>query len=318
MNYSRPHSHPHSINWFFSLFIRLHFLAAESRQGNDKENISFNATNNSRAIVAVSIVQKPPVASRPTLLKNVLKSSQSTAALKMPVNSAPKGGALDHTKSASVNQLHSKKSQTIGQRQYAYAEIQKKRKDLLIQKLKEQEDKAMKFTFQANPAPKFKSVPVPIKPKQIPSEKKLVKHNSLPQIPISRKASKEHTGPVPAVPSCYDPERLKYMNDKRKMLAEKYQETWVQFKAKPAAVLKKQPFQPVHNHTKAVDPKPFKLQLTERLFQRGEYNKKLSESNAIRKQQEESRQRQQALEDRKLIRQKTEFRARANPFRSFH
>lgn len=283
------------------LLVTIAPKSEQSQQSSDKENVSNNSSNN-RAILAISVVQKAPVANRPMNVdeKSVLGSTKTDLATTISAS----------VKKASKNL----RSQPVGQRQYEYAEIQKKRKDLLIQRHKEQEEKAMNFQFLANPAPKFKSVS--LKQRQFSGEdKKLVKYTTLPQIQTSRRTLKENAAAL-VVPSCHvDPERLKYLNEKKKSLAIKCQDTYVQFKAKPAAVLKRQPFQPVHN-TKLIDSKPFKLQLTERLFQRGEFDKKLNETIAIRKQQEEIRQRQQAFEDRKLIRQKTEFRARVNPFRN--
>lgn len=291
-------------------------IAAKSKpapQGKDKENISAN-DNNNRAILAVALVQKPPLAGKPTMLKNVLKKSMSgptsAAAGAGPAQKKTMLGELKKSSSVSAQMIAKK---PIGQRQFEYAEAQKKRKELLVQKMKEQEDLQLKFHFHANPVPKFKKVPMKSKQPSV-DEKKLVKENSLPQIQMSRKASKDSV----MVPSCGDPDRLKYFIEKKKMLVAKYQEPQKQFKAKPAAVLKKQPFQPVHNTVKVADPKPFKLQLTERLLQRSEFDKKLHETIAIRKKQEDVRNRQQALEDRKLIRQKTEFRANPNPFRSYH
>lgn len=86
------------------------------------------------------------------------------------------------------------------------------------------------------------------------------------------------------------------------------------YKAKPADVLKKQPFQPVRNIFKAVSAKPFKLQLTERLQMRSEFDKKLNETTIFRKNQEEIRQRVNDLQLRKNLRKNTEFKARGNPF----
>jgi hypothetical protein len=60
------------------------------------------------------------------------------------------------------------------------------------------------------------------------------------------------------------------------------------------------------------------LQITERLHMRSEFDKKLHETIAIRKMQEDVRKRAQDLQERKFIRQKTEFKARANPFRNYH
>lgn len=114
-------------------------------------------------------------------------------------------------------------------------------------------------------------------------------------------------------PSCGDPEKLKLVKAKRDAMSN-FKETSAPFKAKPAAVLTKRPFQPIHHAKVVVDQKPFKLQLTERLLQRSEFDKQLHEKIAKRKQHEEILSRQQDQENRKLIRQKTEFKARPNPF----
>lgn len=289
-------------------------IAAKAKpisQSKDKENISAN--NNNRAIVAVSLIQKPPQTKKSSILKNVLKKTMS-----VPAQMSKKPEAKSEVKSALVkSDTIVKKSAplaNIGKRQFDYAEAQKKRKEQLIQKLKEQEEKQMKFTFHANPAPKFKKVAVAQKQISVDQtmKRQLVKQNSLPYIHLAKTTTKENV-----VPSCGDPERLKFLDEKKKMLVAKYQEVQFQFKAKPAAVLKKQPFQPVHNNVKVVDPKPFKLQLTERLLQRSEFDKKLHETIAIRKKQEEVRKRHEEFENRKMIRQKTEFKARANPFRNY-
>lgn len=280
------------------------------------------------------MVQKPEVAasSKRSILKSVLKKSASvvsqaqlstsSAALvkkqfvptKVDVKEVkPK----EENKAASSAASNTRKTdaKSIGQRQFDYAEIQKKRKEELVKKLTEQEDKKLKFNFHANPAPKFKKVGMSSKQLSVDEKKRplMIKQNSLPHLQMTRKYSKENI-----VPSCGDPERLKFMNEKKKRLLQKYQETQIQFKAKPADVLKKQPFQPVHNAVKTVSSKPFKLQLTERLLMRSEFDKKLGETNVFRKKQEEVRQRMQDLQMRKIMRQKTQFKARANPFSNTH
>lgn len=280
-------------------------------QNKDKEMFSSNSGCNNRAIVAISIVQQPAPAKKPTILKNLLKKSASVPSSSLSAKEnkkkpLPGSSSVESTADTALKRIQ------FGQRQFEVAEVQKQRKEQLVKKLKEQEDKQMKFNFHANPAPKYKKVVLAHKQNSEVGRKMLVKQSSLPQICISKKVSKENV----VVPSCGDPERLKYLNEKKKMLLAKYQETHVQFKAKPAAVLKKQPFQPVHNNVKVVDHKPFKLQLTERLLMRSEFDKKLLETISIRKKQEEVRKRQQDSDDRKLLRQKTEFRARANPFRN--
>lgn len=277
-------------------------------QGNDKENVSSNNSSNNQVTAAISIVEKKPKpepAKKPKILTSLLKKSVSVAASstsaivdKKPVLGSSNIDAKSGTMNGE-NVLKQTNGIQSGKRQFEVAEAQKKRKEQLVQKYKDQEDEQMKSNFHANPAPKYK--------KQAVAQKQI----SLPQICISKKVLKENV-----VPSCGDPERLKYLNEKKKMLlASKYQETHVQFKAKPAAVLKKEPFQPVHN-VKVADPKPFKLHLTDRLLMRSEFDKKIIEAISVRQKQEEVRKRQQDFDDRKLQRQKTEFRARANPFRN--
>ncbi|CRK89617.1 CLUMA_CG003243, isoform B [Clunio marinus] len=299
----------------------------------EKENVS-SINYNNRAILAVSIIKKPMDTNvkNTTLLNNLKKLTLSqksgvpveqgkqrktakSASIKCNNNDRLKAGKFIEPLRAPVI-----KKPIIGQRQFEYAEVQKKRKELLVQKIKEQEAKELKFQFHANPAPNLKKkVPnlVSIKQKSVEEkpnkQKTLVKQKSLPCEEVSKKISKENN-----VPSCGDPERLKLLNEKKKMLVAKYQEKPIQFKAKPALVLKKQPFQPIHNNNKIVDPKPFNLHLTDRLIMRSEFDRKLHETIAIRKKQEEIRVRQQTLEERKLIRQKTEFKARINPFRNRH
>jgi hypothetical protein len=269
--------------------------------GGDKENVS---GNNNRAIMAITIVKKPPVggSSKPSLMKNVLKKSMSVP------------NALQIQPKTASSQAIAKKvvdPATIGQRQHEWAELMKKRKEQLAQKINAEKEKELNVKFTANPAPKFKKVAVAVKQPMV-DKKKLVKHNSMPLFPLIMKhASKENI-----VPSCGDPERIKLMEERKKIALKKYQEPVVQFKAKPAAVLKKQPFQPVHNVPKTVEAKPFKLQLADRGMMRSEFDKKLQETIALRRKMEEIRKRQADMEKQKIIRQKTEFRANPMPVRS--
>lgn len=284
-------------------------------------NEKFNATNgknkenimaNSRAIIAI---QKLDVTQKPTLLKNILKKSMS-----VPTATAQpsKASALITQKAASVSNLAPKKEaqfSAIGQRQYDYAKTQKKRMDERVRVANEQKEKELKIRFHAKPAPKFKKSNNVVQKQQSVVHKqqsvearKLTKQNSLPTIHLHKKMSRDGN-----VPSCGDPEVLKYIAEKRRLLLEKYQEPHKQFKAKPAAVLKKQPFQPVSN-VKPIEHKLFKLHLTDRLGKRSEWEKKRKDATDIRKQQEENRLRQKELEIRKILRQKTEFKARGNPF----
>lgn len=193
----------------------------------------------------------------------------------------------------------------FGHRQFAEAEAQKKRKEELIRKRMDKEQNELKFQFHAKPAPKIQK---PAAQKQKSIEDKGIVEQGLDQKSNNIKSQN-------FVPSCGDPERLKSAAGKKEMLIAKHQEIHVQFKAKPAAVLKKQPFQPVHDNIKVVDQKPFKLQLTTRLQQRSEFDNKLKETIAVRAQQEEILKQLRDLEERKLTRQRTEFHA--NPIRRY-
>lgn len=259
----------------------------------------------SRAILAVSIVKKPEIAASKSNVtntgKNVLQKSSSVATSSMNLKKNEK--VL--TKSISQQKLTSTKL-------YEYADIQKRNKEMLAKKIKAEEERELKFKFQAKPVPKFiKTVSIqgtskPQPPKVDETKKNLIKQNSLPVLPNSKK-------PVSLVPSCGDPERIKAMEEHRKQVVEKYKQENIKFQAKPASVLQKAVFQPKHNY-KAVDAKPFKLILTQRMIQRSTFDKHLQESYAIRERQREIINRQKDLEDRKLIRQKTLFKARPNPF----
>jgi hypothetical protein len=131
----------------------------------------------------------------------------------------------------------------MAQRQDDYAERTKKRKEELARKARKEEDKTMRYNFRARPAPKFgKSVFVSRQASVETRDKKITK-----LIAPSKYASKENL-----VPNCGGLERIKDRDEKKKMLTAKYQEPKVQFRAKPAAVPKKQPFQPVFNNQKTV------------------------------------------------------------------
>lgn len=289
----------------------------------DKENVS---VNKNRAILAISMVKSTVALNKPSILKSVLKKSVSVAQMPSTSSSCVQVKKQSHAPPVIEKKDDKKvvreitvKRANAGQRQFEYAEIQKKRKEELVKKLKEEEEKELKNKFHANPAPKFKKVTIAQKQFSVDDKKvavrppQMIKQHSLPQIQLSRKFSKENI-----VPSCGDPERLKLMKERKQRSLQKYKETQIQFKAKPADVLKKQPFQPVHNIAKPVSTKPFKLHLSQRLLMRSDFDKKLEENNIFRKKQEEVRQRIQDLEYRKITRQKTEFKARANPFGNKH
>lgn len=291
----------------------MHIATGNAKQnkpssGYNKENVPSNphsavsSAGTSRAILAVSkvfVTQKPGGAAP---LKSVLKKSISTSASNLNTkNDKPK---LFKQNTAAPIKL------------YEYAEIQQKRKEALAKKLKEEAEKEMKFKFHANPVPKFKAPtiqPIPKKPivkqqsvNEDTKKKKLFKQQSMPNLQVVKR-------PVPAVPSCGDPERIKMIEEHKKQLMEKYKHDNVQFKAKPAYVLQKPVFQPKHNF-KPAEAKPFKLVLTQRLIQRTAYDKNLQQTQDIKKQQEDIMKRHQELQERKQMRQAREFKANPNPF----
>lgn len=332
-----------SFHFFVHLFTLL-FLATAKKdvpkqnKASNKENVPANKSIHqpNRAILAVSIVNKksqqthnsnnngnPPVKasnkSQPKhhqqqqqqkgILKKSTSVTSSATSIAKNINDKPK--VL--TKSVSTHKLL-----TTTDKLYEQAEIQKKRKEVLAKKLKAEEEKECKFKFTAKPVPKFvkvaPSLQAIISKQQITKQntheekKKLVKQQSMPN--ISTVACKKS---APLVPSCGNPERIKAIMEHKKQLMDKYKPENIQFKAKPADVLQKTVFQPKHNF-KAVDAKPFKLILTQRMMQRSTFDRQLQEALAIKEKQKEILQRQHDLEERKIMRQKTEFRARPNPF----
>lgn len=105
----------------------------------DKENVQHNG---GRAILAVSLVTKKQPSetqqtSKPSILKKVLKKSLS-------VPSAPKP-ALSQKPVAPPT--FKKPAANIGERQHAYAETIKKHKEDLAKKIKQMEEKEMKFRY---------------------------------------------------------------------------------------------------------------------------------------------------------------------------
>lgn len=283
--------------------------------GFNKENVPSNAhsavssAGTGRAILAVSKV-------------SVTQKSQGTGGVVAPALKS----ALKKSISVSASNINvkSEKPKFVKQntaaamKLYEYAEIQKKKKEALAQKLKEQAEKELNFKFHAKPVPKSIKVPT-IQPKIKPQivkqqslkeneeiKKKLLKQLSMPILPVVKR-------PAPIVPSCGDPERIKAIEEHRQQLKDKYKHESVLFKAKPATVLHKPVFQPKHNF-KAAEAKPFKLVLSQRLIQRTAYDKQLQETQGIKKKQEEIIKRHQDLQDRKQMRQAREFKANPNPF----
>jgi hypothetical protein len=277
---------------------------AATTKSSNKENVPANAAPvpSNRAILAVSIVKKPQAEVK-TTLKPILKKSISAGNSLSTLNN--KFGSCNLQQKSTANKL------------YEYAEIQKKHREMLARKIKAEEEKELKFKFQAKPAPKFKKAPSVdhLKKSTViaekPQEKKnLVKQKSMPSLVFK----KQPTSVAGAVPKCGDPERIKLMEEHKKKLLEKYKPESVQFKAKPAAVLKKAPFQPTHNF-KSVNQKPFNLKLTERGEIRSNFDKQLEENRVVREKHEEVAKKARELEEKKLIRQKTEFKARPCPVR---
>lgn len=191
--------------------------------------------------------------------------------------------------------------------------LQKKKKEITMKRLKDEEEKQVKYEFRAKPPPKFNKPPMAITVKTAPSNSTsmLIKQNSMSHIQLTKKFSKECI-----IPSCADPERLKRNAEHLRKLKEKYEPANIPFRAQSCKILYKNPFMPKFNQARAViDSKPFQLKLTNRLIQRSEFDRNLHVTIEKRKVQEEVRRRQQDLADRKIIRQKTEFRAKPNPFK---
>lgn len=302
----------------FHPFFRTSIATNNTKQnrvnGYNKENVPSNthsavsSAGTSRAILAVSkisVTQKVAGGAVPApTLKSALKKSISTSATNLNTKN-------DRPKLVKQN--------TVVPKAYEYAEIQKKKREELAQKLKEEAEKELKFKFHAKPVPKSVKAPT-IQPKVIAKpplikqkslkenedKKRLLKQLSMPILPVVKR-------PAPAVPSCGDPDRIKAIEEHRQRLREKYKLENVQFKAKPASVLRKPVFQPKHNF-KPAEAKPFKLVLSQRLVQRTAYDKQLQETQTIKKQQEDIVKRHQELQERKQMRQAREFKANPNPF----
>ncbi|KAL7030622.1 hypothetical protein ACKWTF_006731 [Chironomus riparius] len=310
----------------------------KQNKASNKENVPINKPaqqQTNRAILAVSIVKKSNlqsqapsnIATKPNVSKPSAKlpAKQSKAPLKKSTSvssSSTNIAKKEETKKVLTKSVSHQKLNTKIDKLYEQAEIQKKRKEVLTKKIKAEEEKELKFKFQAKPVPKFvktaPSLQAIITKQQIAKQnsheekKKLVKQQSMPNISTIHKKSCPQAGNR-IVPSCGNPERIKAMQEHKKQLIEKYKPENVNFKAKPAAVLQKPIFQPKHNF-KALDAKPFKLVLTQRMMQRSTFDRQLQEALVIKEKQQEILQRQHDLEERKIIRQKTEFRARPNPF----
>lgn len=173
---------------------------------------------------------------------------------------------------------------------YNYAEIQKKKKEQLAKRLEEEEKSKMKTDFHARPAPKFKPIPIQIKPKATTSSqlgagagKKMLKTNSEPQLNVTNRVKSREN--LSRVPSILNPDRLRKTNEHLQKLLEKYEPIPVKFKAQNCKVIYKQPFVPKMAETKPVDAKPFHLQLNNRVNQRREFDRKLHETIEVRKRQ---------------------------------
>ncbi|CAO1380945.1 unnamed protein product [Diamesa serratosioi] len=263
------------------------FFKVQKSTTTNKENINLN-NNNNKAILAVieKPVEKKQPATSKALFRNVIKPNIKTL------------------KSISL---------TSSCKQYEDAMMQKKKKEMIMKRLKDEEEKQVKYEFRAKPPPKFKKPPTsaPVKQAPVNAIKMIVKQKSMIHIQLKKKFTNDCI-----IPSCADPERLKKNAEHLRKLKEKYEPTNIPFRAQPCNILYKDPFVPKFNQTRTViDSKPFQLKLTERLIQRSEFDRNLHVTIEKRKVQEEVRRQQQDLADRKVIRQKTEFRAKPNPFK---
>lgn len=297
----------------------------KQNKANNKENVRpaiVRQNEPNRAILAVSIVKNNSKVSSTTakiasttnfgaIKKNGSSIASSTTSLKNNGTSNSNNNKVIMVKSVSHQKLN------VASKLYDYHEIQKSKREELVRKLKAEEEKEMKFKFHAKPVPKFvKTAPTlqaltlkqqAIKEMQNEIKKRLTKQQSMPNL-LAHGDRK-----IPLVPSCADPERMKAKDDTKKRLIEKYKPENFQFKAKPAFILQQPVFQPKHNF-KAVDAKPFKLTLTNRLIQRQTFDKQLQQNQAIKERQKEILQRQKDMEERKVLRKDREFRANPNPF----
>jgi hypothetical protein len=302
----------------------------QNKASSNKENVRpvQQRQLQNRAILAISIVKSTDsvktcsskvassfaagkktgsVASSTTSLKSNAKDTTSTTTTHSNIN--------NNNKPPLIKTISNQKI-TASSKLYEYADLQKKKKEELVKKLKAEEEREMRFKFHAKPVPKFVKVAPNLETialkqqyqKEIEKKKQLVKQQSMPNLQTVGK--KDYSAPL--VPSCADPERLKYRAEMKKKLIEKYKPENVQFKARDAVVLQKPVFQPKHNF-RAVDAKPFKLTLTTRMIQRSTFDKQFLENQAIRERQKEIMQRQKDFEERKVLRQNREFKARPYP-----
>ncbi|KAG5683466.1 hypothetical protein PVAND_012744 [Polypedilum vanderplanki] len=293
----------------------------QTNNSKDKENVRpvqhrQQQQSNNRAILAVSIVKNSDSVktSSSKVATSLFAGAKKTGSIASSTNSL-KGSAKEYNHKPPLTKSISQQKLVTNSKLFEYAEIQKKKKEELIKKLKAEEERELKFKFHAKPVPKFVKVAPSLETialkqqyhKEMEKKKQLIKQKSLPNLPIVGK--KEH---APFIPSCADPERLKHRAELKKKLIEKYKPENVQFKARNASVLQKPVFQPKHNF-RALDAKPFKLTLTTRMIQRSTFDKQFQENQAIRERQKEIMQRQKDLEERKILRQNREFRATPYP-----
>lgn len=249
-----------------------------------------SSSNNKRAVE----VQKPTLVKKPTVLKNLVTEMKTM----LPSKADPGHSSTSSSTATAKNSATATFSVKIEKKPVPSS--MKNRQIANVQLPKKQEFKARRYT---KPTPHLlKDCVVP--KKTAGAGKKIAKEKPLLQLTLSKRS---------LVPSCGDPDRLKFAMEKKKMFLATFEGPRIQFKAKPASVLKKQPFQPLRSNTKLMDQKPFNLHLTSRLVQRQEFDKRLNATMAEKKKQEDVRKQRQDLEDRKFIRQKTAFHA--NPIR---
>lgn len=174
--------------------------------------------------------------------------------------------------------------------------------------------------FHAKPAPKFKEPVLKVK-----ESKRLIKQVSAPQLMINQKPHNQATNPSkisrfvaappPLIPSMLTRARLQKKTDNMKNLIEKYADVPVKFTANKCKILNKEPFRPALVSQRSVEAKPFQLALADRAEQRKEFDAKLTSTIAKKKAQEETKKKKEDLEFRQFLRQKTQFKAKPNPFK---
>lgn len=168
-----------------------------------------------------------------------------------------------------------------------YAEIYKKRKQRIQQKMLEEAKQLREF--HSKPAPNFNE------PKPKKKERKMIP-TTVPTTPLVLKHSKETE------------------EKKNRLIAEYNKPKTLKIIARDPKVLREEPFKPQKaNHQ--IDMKPFNLHMEKRLEQRKQYDKHYKQLLHERKTQEEIDKKKREEEQMKEIRKNIVFKARPNPFK---